>query len=385
VFEEDEAAPKEAIKWMALARVHTTNFFSPQTFEQHMRVAWSPAKEVIFNHIENNLFSVQCFCLGDWLKVEEGGPWLFRQNAVCIAKYDGFASPETIDLHTFETWIQIHKLPIGYRNETLIKNLTEKKVGKVKKVEFDVQGAGNFVQVRVVLDVRKVLARFVTVSHGGQREFYQIKYEKLPRFCGACGFMGHSHLECGSGEFEDDKLKWGDFLKADWETWHGRGRGAGSSRGGRRSSGFGGGRGRGREHDMAGRGRGQIFPEDHNKVSWRFNALPNIEGTTSVEDEMDDTGTSPVKKDMEIDPNLHSEALAKRRLELGEVEGYTEVHLDDILKFTPEHGMNVDGTDQKTLTMGNEKENERKRSKKDGANSSSLGSAASREESVRSQ
>jgi hypothetical protein len=64
---------------------------------------------------------------------------------VCIAKYDGFAPLETIDLNTFETCIQIHKLPIGYRKEALIKNLTEKKVGKAKKVEFDVQGAGNFV------------------------------------------------------------------------------------------------------------------------------------------------------------------------------------------------------------------------------------------------
>jgi hypothetical protein len=95
-----------------------------------MRVAWSPAKEVIFNHIEDNPFSIQCFCLGDWLKVEEGGPWLFLQNIVCIAKYDGFAPLETIDLNTFETWIQNHKLPIGYRKESLIKSLTEKKVGE---------------------------------------------------------------------------------------------------------------------------------------------------------------------------------------------------------------------------------------------------------------
>jgi hypothetical protein len=35
IFEEEEAAPKEGIKWMALARVHTENYFSPQTFEQH--------------------------------------------------------------------------------------------------------------------------------------------------------------------------------------------------------------------------------------------------------------------------------------------------------------------------------------------------------------
>jgi hypothetical protein len=39
IFEEEEAAPKEGIKWLALAKVHTTNFFSPQTFEQHMRIA----------------------------------------------------------------------------------------------------------------------------------------------------------------------------------------------------------------------------------------------------------------------------------------------------------------------------------------------------------
>jgi hypothetical protein len=43
-------------------------------------------------------------------------------------------------------WIQIHKLPIGYRNNTLVKNLIEKKVGKVVKVETDVQGVGNFLE-----------------------------------------------------------------------------------------------------------------------------------------------------------------------------------------------------------------------------------------------
>jgi hypothetical protein len=118
-----------------------------------MMIAWSPVKEVQFHHIEGNMFSIQCNCLGDWLKVEERGPWLFRQNIVCIQKYDSFAPPETVDLNTFETWIQIYKLPIGYRNDALIKNLTEKKVGKVKKVEINVQGVGNFVRARVVLDV----------------------------------------------------------------------------------------------------------------------------------------------------------------------------------------------------------------------------------------
>ncbi|KAK1680255.1 hypothetical protein QYE76_041103 [Lolium multiflorum] len=55
VFEDEEDAPKEGIKWMALAKVHTTNYFSPQTFEQHMRVAWSPAKEIHFQLLEDGV------------------------------------------------------------------------------------------------------------------------------------------------------------------------------------------------------------------------------------------------------------------------------------------------------------------------------------------
>jgi hypothetical protein len=60
VFEETDI-PKEGIKWMALAKVHTTNYFSPQSFEHAMRVAWSPAKEVKFTALEENLFTIQCF------------------------------------------------------------------------------------------------------------------------------------------------------------------------------------------------------------------------------------------------------------------------------------------------------------------------------------
>jgi hypothetical protein len=48
VYEEEQDAPKQGLKWMALARVHTTNVFSPQTFEQHMKIAWSPARDIQF-------------------------------------------------------------------------------------------------------------------------------------------------------------------------------------------------------------------------------------------------------------------------------------------------------------------------------------------------
>jgi hypothetical protein len=109
VFEDQDEIPKEGLKWMTLAKVHTSNVFSPQSFEHNMKIAWSPAKEIEFNHLEDNLFTIQCFCLGDWLKVEKGGPWLFRQSVVSIEPYDGLALPETVDLNFFTTWTRIHK------------------------------------------------------------------------------------------------------------------------------------------------------------------------------------------------------------------------------------------------------------------------------------
>jgi hypothetical protein len=81
-------------------------------------------------------------------------------------------------------------------------------------------------------------------------------------------------------EHDENTLKWGDFIKADFDTWKGR-----FTAGGR--GGFGGGRGR----DPSGRGRG-LYVHDAN-ISWRFNAMHNTDvGSAS---ELQDTATSPMK------------------------------------------------------------------------------------------
>ena len=257
-------------------------------------------------------------------------------------------------------------------------------MGKVIKVETEVHGVGNFVRARVRFDVRKVLARFVTVLRAGQREFYQLKYEKFPKFCGACGLIGHTHLECGTGEHEEDKLKWGSFLKADWETWHGRG--LNTFRGGGRTNNPGRG---GRMGDFAGRGPGRGMPpsdgflpnEGNIQTSWRYNAIPNLQDN-SQDEELADTTTSPVKNsdaimldkgtaDSGVKRRLYPEnqkGVFRNRIEGGGNSTMMATHA--ISKYV----VNEVSTKERT-----------KRTKKDGANSSSLGSAGSQEEPVRSQ
>jgi hypothetical protein len=351
-----------------------------------MRVAWSPAQEIKFQHIEGNLFTVQCSCLGDWQKVEKGGPWLFRQSVVCIEPYDGFTDPDSIDLNFFTTWVQIQKLQIGYRSEALITNLMEKKVGQVEEIQTNVQGAGNFVRVKVKLDVRKVLERFVSMVRDGKREIFILKYEKMPRFCAACGFIGHSHLECGSGEYAEKDLKWGDWMKADWDTWYTRvapaGRGGGNStRGGRFPQARGGGRGpnqSGRENNT---GHG-------NFTSWRHNALAYVDNMAVTDPALKDTATSPLKgKEMDIDSEGNPISGTKRNIadQFSEegglmIAGASGAELGASLPGVPPPGEDLSNGKDDEVNI-----NKPKRTKMDGANSSSLGSASSQEGLVRSQ
>jgi hypothetical protein len=51
----------------------------------------------------------------------------------------------------------------------------------VSKIELVSMGMGNFVRVRVKLDVRKVLARSVSMVRDGVREIYHLQYEKIPK------------------------------------------------------------------------------------------------------------------------------------------------------------------------------------------------------------
>ena len=99
------------VKWLARAKVLTGKAFSMETLKRTMHAAWNPAQEVKFNEIEPNLFVLQAQCLGDWKRMMEEGPWLFRNCALMVEPFDGATSVPTVIPSKVQAWIQIHKLP----------------------------------------------------------------------------------------------------------------------------------------------------------------------------------------------------------------------------------------------------------------------------------
>lgn len=104
VIEEEEEIPAEAVRWLAIARVHIEKYYSQYWFYRNMRVAWDLAKDVKIRPLTGNLYTMQFACLGDWERVMKEGPWTYKGNAMILAPYDGFTKPSAYALDTLELW-----------------------------------------------------------------------------------------------------------------------------------------------------------------------------------------------------------------------------------------------------------------------------------------
>ncbi|KAM0890100.1 hypothetical protein ACQ4PT_027283 [Festuca glaucescens] len=328
VIEEGDVQIAESTRWLAVARIHCSKRFSHEAFFQQMQVAWNSASRITIRAVGENLFVVQCFCLGDWEKVMERGPWLFRDWAVILASYDGLSDPEAVELEYMPVWLRVHKLPKGYTKEKIATKLIERVAGKVIKLEMLPTGAfrGDFIRARVRHDIRKPLTRFVSIVLGGQRALFAVKYEKIGLLCFACGLLGHWYKECGIGVYEEKNLKFGDWI---YTNPGGRGQGGGMQRGGTKDSwssapSAGGrsgpsnsvvGRGRGGSGGGEGRGRGR-----GGYAGWCDHPEKRAQASDS---DLADTVTSPVKKNSTDIHMLDAEKSARKRLALEENKGAT--------------------------------------------------------------
>jgi hypothetical protein len=252
-----------------------------------MRAAWNLAQAVKFRAIGENLFTLQASSLGDWERIVDNGPWLFCNWAVIIEPYDGLSRAEEKELFHMKIWIQIHELPEGYYRFKIITQLVER--AGLEVITVKTEGIrGNYVRVRVRYDVRKPLARCVSIIRQTQRQLFVVRYEKLAFSYEACGKLGHSFKECGCGVYEEKELKFKKWLYADPPRTSFGGGFNGNKGGGRLGRG---GLGRGAGRDTS------TYDDDES-------------------DELKDTGTSPKKS---IDTNMADvNPNARKRVNFGE-------------------------------------------------------------------
>ncbi|KAL5814649.1 hypothetical protein ACOSQ4_025290 [Xanthoceras sorbifolium] len=80
---------------------------------------------------------------------------------------------------------------------------------------------GKFLRVKVAMNISKPLKRGVRVwiEEFGVMVVALVRYERLPDFCFACGYVGHSFRDCSNSEAKHEALhshapKFGSWLRA---------------------------------------------------------------------------------------------------------------------------------------------------------------------------
>ncbi|KAI5000470.1 hypothetical protein ZWY2020_005059 [Hordeum vulgare] len=118
---------------------------------------------------------------------------VLRDHVVILQEYDGFKNSDTMKLDKLAV-AQIHWLSNKFLIEPVVKLLASR-IGEVEEVQLKLRAGffGEFVRVKVLIDINAKIKRFVTAKKGDERVQYQVKYEKLPTFCYNCGEFGHWH------------------------------------------------------------------------------------------------------------------------------------------------------------------------------------------------
>lgn len=119
----------EETRSLGVFRVHTQRPFSHVALFKDMRNASASAKDVIFKTMGENRFIVQFMCLGDWNRVMNGGPWLFRREAVVIEEYDGLTDVYDYKLDRIPVCARIKGIPDAVMQKPALADKIANKVG----------------------------------------------------------------------------------------------------------------------------------------------------------------------------------------------------------------------------------------------------------------
>ncbi|KAF7100489.1 hypothetical protein CFC21_102001 [Triticum aestivum] len=233
----------EEIRWIGVFRVHTQRPFSHVALFKDMRNAWASAKDVIFKTMGDNRFLVQFLCLGDWNRVMNGGPWLFRRDAVVIEEYDGLTNVHEYKLDRIPVCARIMGIPDGLMQKSSLAEKIAKKVGGNPIKVFVSEGRLNpakYLRARVFVNLETPLVRFVPLTLKESKR-YPVEYEKLPKFYHFCGLIGHEVTECGDGVHNPEDCDWGDWLLVQYDNSNNNGQGVPRGGGNMRSGGVPGG------------------------------------------------------------------------------------------------------------------------------------------------
>ncbi|XP_075650154.1 uncharacterized protein At4g02000-like [Castanea sativa] len=139
-------------------------------------------------------------------KVLHGESWTYDQHLVALEHYDG-QKP-------------VHGLPFSLLTREVALSLGATLGTVIKPADYSEMQGGNFVRVRVVVDITKPLSRGRLVTWECDKEgWVSYCYERLPNLCYWCGSLTHDDKDyvvwlSSRGSLLTEDQQYGPWLRA---------------------------------------------------------------------------------------------------------------------------------------------------------------------------
>nr|POF12390.1 uncharacterized protein CFP56_52682 [Quercus suber] len=216
----DLTKEKKTLEYVLAAKFFTQRSINVEAMARNFRPIWHTKRNFEVSTVGDNILLIAFEWEVDAKKVLQGEPWVFDRQLVVLQRYDGSAPVTDLSFDRTTFWVQIHNLPFSLMTVDVAISLGET-LGIVTKPkdEAEMKG-GQFMRVRVAVDVTKPLCRgrMITWDQGRDR-WVSFMYERLPNMCYWCGLLSHDDKECemwlsSKGGLSKKEQQFGPWLSA---------------------------------------------------------------------------------------------------------------------------------------------------------------------------
>lgn len=134
-----------------------------------------------------NLFLIDFENEWDKIRIMEGHPWTFDENLLSLVGFDGITPVMELEFKKTAFWVCMYNLPLVCMSKAMGLRIGASG-GQVEEVDVDEEGVGwgEYLRVRIMLDLSKPLSRGRRLKLKGKSIWIAFQYERIPRFCFKC-------------------------------------------------------------------------------------------------------------------------------------------------------------------------------------------------------
>ena len=188
----DLSKDKKEAEFVLAAKFFTRRSINIEAVARTFRPIWHPKRNFVVSAAGGNIQLISFELEVDAEKFLQGEPWAFDRHLVVLQWYDGSCPVQDLSFDRTLFWVQIHNLPFSLMTVEAAISLGST-LGMVSRPKDGVEmKGGNFMWVRVALDVTKPLSRGRMIMWDQGREgWVSFMYERLPNICNWCGLLMH--------------------------------------------------------------------------------------------------------------------------------------------------------------------------------------------------